>query len=94
MRALGRWGGGRHERFRSVVAAAPTVADACPSLANVRSFHGTASTSFSGTATGSDSNSRTVSVSLNRAASGLQLNLPKVGPGPVGTALLYAGDGQ
>jgi hypothetical protein len=71
----------------AVLLAEPSVGSAgsCASLAGVKAFTGTASTSFSGSASGSDGTGGTKMVSLSRTASGLRLNLSIVGKGPTGT---------
>jgi hypothetical protein len=61
------------------------MADACPSLANVKSFHGTASASFDQTATFSDQ-SGTTTVTLDRVADGLQF--PNLTPQSLGNGIV------
>jgi hypothetical protein len=70
----------------AVLLVVPAVAGACPSLANVKSFHGTASATFDQTATSSDG---TASITLDRVATGIQF--PSLTPQVLGGVLRFTG---
>jgi len=66
--------------------AAPTTASACPSLAHVTAFRGhVTELTFTGQATGSDGNGGTASITLDRNATAIPINLTHHAHGPLGT---------